>query len=93
MSLIVPDVTISVCGSLCKYHFLSHSLFCFCSIYFMASHPALVVIIIRKRRKVARKRPNMISLHELLFTEIVKSATNRPDSCVFLAESGKIKVF
>ena len=55
--IVVPDFTICVYGSSCKYLcFWSCSLFFSFSIYFVSSHPSLGMIITRKRMQMSEKK-------------------------------------
>ena len=81
-SLIIPDFTISVYGSSCNSLFLvSFSLHAF-SAYILA-HWSWRCLFIDRERKEEKMRLKKRELHELPYTEIVKSGIIRLSLTVF----------
>ena len=86
-----PDVTISVYGSSCNYLFFSFY------IYFLASHAVLGMLLNIERKKQRSKieaEKDIITVHELPYSQVVKSGTIRlaSDYIICPVLSGKNKL-
>ena len=80
VSLIVPDVLIFVSSSSCNsLFFWSYSRFSSFSVCFLAQHSAFGIPINRKRKQSSKNeaKKDLVTVHELPYRDIVKSAPIR----------------